>query len=87
MNGYYIYLNVNDNNIVNNPYDFNINCYLSFNRDDVFIDISIFNDSTGQKSSNIVYSVRTLVFRRSLNSRPWKTLNKFMKQEEVGKIV
>ena len=85
INGYSIYLNVNDHNIVNNPLDFNENCYLSFHGDDLFIDISTSNDSIGQRSSNILYSVRTPMFRLLLNSPPWNTLNEFMKQKEVGR--
>lgn len=85
IRGYSIYLNVNDHNIVNNPLDFNENCYLSFHGDNLYIDISTSNDSIGQRSSNIIYSIRTPMFRLLLNSPPWNTLNEFMKQKEVGR--
>lgn len=85
INGYSVYLNVNDHNIVNNPLDFNENCYLSFHGDEFYIDVSSSNDTIGQRSSNIKYSIRTPMFRLLLNSPPWNTLNEFMKEKEVGR--
>lgn len=85
IDGYSIYLNVNDHNIVNNPLDFNENCYLSFHGDNIYIDISTSTDSLGQRSSNIIYCIKTPMFRLLLNAPPWNTLNEFMKQKEVGR--
>lgn len=85
IDGYSIYLNVNDHNIVNNPLDFNENCYLSFHGDEFNIDLSSANETIGQRASNIIYSIRTPMFRLLLNSPPWNTLNEFMKQKEVGR--
>lgn len=82
-----IYLNVNAYNVVNNPLYFIKNYYLSFHRDDLFIDISISNGSIDPRSSNIVYNVRTPMFRLPLNSRPWKILNKFYEIKRSGKII
>ena len=85
MNGYSIYLNVNDHNIINNPLDFNENCYLSLHGDKLVIDLSVPNDSITNTRSTIDYKIHTPMYRLLLNAPPWNTLNEFMKHKEVGR--
>lgn len=85
LDGYSIYLNVNDHNIINNPLDFNENCYLSLHGDKLTLDISVPNDSITATRSNIQYKIYTPMFRLLLNAPPWNTINEFMKFKEVGR--
>lgn len=85
INGYSLYLNVNDHNIVNNPLDFNENCYISFHGDELDLSIFVPNDNIGERYTTIKYEVSTPMFRLLLNTPPWNTLNEFMKQKEVGR--
>ncbi|CEP63270.1 Csf1p LALA0_S07e06304g [Lachancea lanzarotensis] len=83
--GYSIYLNVNDANIVNNPVDFNENCYLSFHGDDLQIDFSVPLTSIAGTSTTIDYKLSTSLFRLRINTPSWNTLHEFMKDQEVGR--
>ncbi|SCU87267.1 LAFA_0E05710g1_1 [Lachancea sp. 'fantastica'] len=83
--GYSIYLNVNDANIVNNPVDFNENCYLSFHGDDLQIDFSVPQTTIAGNSTTIDYSLFTSLFRLRINTPSWNTLHEFMKDQEVGR--
>lgn len=85
MDGYSIYLNVNDHNIINNPLDFNENCYLSLHGDKLTIDVSVPNVSITNTCSKIDYKIFTPMYRLLLNAPPWNTLNEFMKHKEVGR--
>ncbi|AQZ17065.1 CSF1 (YLR087C) [Zygosaccharomyces parabailii] len=85
LDGYSIYLNVNDHNIVNNPLDFNENCYLSLHGDLLSFKVEIPHKTITHKSTDIVYCISTPMFRLLLNTPPWNTLNEFMKNKEVGR--
>ena len=85
MDGYSIYLNVNDHNIINNPLDFNENCYLSLHGDKLTIDVSVPSTSITNTRSKIDYKIYTPMYRLLLNAPPWNTLNEFMKHKEVGR--
>ncbi|CCK71260.1 Csf1p KNAG_0G02030 [Huiozyma naganishii CBS 8797] len=85
LDGYSIYLNVNDHNIVNNPLDFNENCYLSFHGDILNVDITVPKDRIDARATDISYNIYTPMFRLMLNAPPWNTLNEFMKHKEVGR--
>ncbi|SCV00302.1 LAME_0G08834g1_1 [Lachancea meyersii CBS 8951] len=83
--GYSIYLNVNDANIVNNPVDFNENCYLSFHGDDLRVDLTVPQTSIAGNSTNIDYKLQTSLFRLRINTPSWNTLHEFMNDQEVGR--
>lgn len=85
IDGYSIYLNVNDHNIVNNPLDFNENCYLSLHGEELLIDVTAPNDSITGAYMDVPYEISTPMFRLLLNTPPWNTLNEFMKNKEVGR--
>ena len=85
IDGYSLYLNVNDHNIVNNPLDFNENCYLSFHGDELSLDFLIPKTSITARHTDISYTIKTPMFRLLLNTPPWNTLNEFMKHKEVGR--
>ncbi|CAI5206341.1 ANM_HP_G0018910.mRNA.1.CDS.1 [Saccharomyces cerevisiae] len=85
MEGYSIYLNVNDHNIVNNPLDFNENCYLSLHGDKLSIDVTVPRESILGTYTDMSYEISTPMFRMMLNTPPWNTLNEFMKHKEVGR--
>ncbi|CAR26797.1 hypothetical protein ZYGR_0I00690 [Zygosaccharomyces rouxii] len=85
LDGYSIYLNVNDHNIVNNPLDFNENCYLSLHGDHLIFDVKIPRQTVANRCTEITYHISTPMFRLLLNTPPWNTLNEFMKNKEVGR--
>ncbi|CCD23233.1 Csf1p NDAI_0B01980 [Naumovozyma dairenensis CBS 421] len=85
INGYSLYLNVNDHNIVNNPLDFNENCYLSFHGDILQIDLVVPKREVSAGFTEVSYTIYTPMFRLVLNTPPWNTLNEFMKNKEVGR--
>ncbi|SCV04363.1 LAMI_0H15522g1_1 [Lachancea mirantina] len=84
LNGYSLYLNVNDGNIVNNPLDFSENCYLSLHGDDMEVSLSIPMETISQSSTEISFELFTSLFRLQLNTPSWNTLNEFMTAKEVG---
>lgn len=85
MTDYSIYLNVNDHNIINNPLDFNENCYLSLHGEELMIEATIPHKVIAETYTNISYRISTSMFRLLLNAPPWNTLNEFMKNKEVGR--
>lgn len=84
INLYAIYLNVNDANIINNPLDFNENCYLSLQGDSLDISVSIPLDVLSRNSTTISYELFTPKFSLQLYTQSWNTLREFMKNKEVG---
>ena len=86
LEGYKLYLNVNDANIVDNPLDFSNNKYLSFQGDDIQIELAIPLYGKLTKSNTIDYKVSTSFFDLVLDTPPWHTTNAFMQQTKlVGK--
>lgn len=85
LKGYSIYLNVNDHNIINNPLDFNENCYLSLHGDHLISEVMIPYQTVANRCTEITYNISTPMFRLLLNTPPWNTLNEFMKTKEVGR--
>lgn len=85
MKGYSFYLNVNDHNIVNNPLDFNENCYLSIHGDDLTMNVMVPKKTITSRFTNMTYDIYTPMFRLLLNTPPWNTLNEFMRNKEVGR--
>ncbi|SCU85995.1 LANO_0C06326g1_1 [Lachancea nothofagi CBS 11611] len=85
LTGYSIYLNVNDANIVNNPVDFNENCYLSFHGDELRTKFTVPQLTVAGNSTAIDYELFTPMFRLRINTPSWNTLHEFMKDQEVGR--
>ncbi|CAK9435294.1 uncharacterized protein LODBEIA_P57410 [Lodderomyces beijingensis] len=75
---YELYLNVNDNNIINHPLDFSNNKYLSFEgkQMDCTVGIPMYGSLT--KKSTVSYHVSTPKFNLNLHIPPWHTVNAFM---------
>lgn len=85
LDGYSIYLNVNDRNIINNPIDFNENCYLSLHGDKLTSEVTIPFQTVANRYTEITYNISTPMFRLYLNTPSWNTLNEFMRNKEVGR--
>lgn len=85
IDGYKLFFNINDANIVNNPLDFNENVYLSFQGDSMKIYVNIPLDSIIRKSTTVDYKIETPDFSFVLDTPPWHTLNNFLKSKEVGR--
>ncbi|CCH61496.1 hypothetical protein TBLA_0E04420 [Henningerozyma blattae CBS 6284] len=85
FHGYSAYLNVNDHNIINNPLDFNENCYISVHGDDAHIGVEIPRLGITATYTDIIFQISTPMFRLLLNTPPWNTLNEFMRNKEIGR--
>ncbi|CUM48715.1 unnamed protein product [Debaryomyces fabryi] len=85
LNTYKLYLNVNDNNIINNPLDFSSNKYLSFQGDDLSCEVSIPLYGQFSKSTTIDYNINTSFTKFILDTPQWHTANAFMKSNVIGK--
>ncbi|CCH44364.1 hypothetical protein BN7_3927 [Wickerhamomyces ciferrii] len=82
---YAIYMNVNDANIINNPLDFNDNCYLSFQGEQLDINVNIPLEAVLRKVSTISFNLATPELSMVMDTPPWHTLNNFLKFKEVGR--
>lgn len=82
---YAIYMNVNDANIINNPLDFNDNCYLSFQGDSLDINLHIPLEAVLRKVNTISFNLSTPQLSMLLDTPPWHTLNNFLENKEVGR--
>ncbi|CCG24217.1 Csf1 protein [Candida orthopsilosis Co 90-125] len=80
---YELYLNVNDSNIINNPLDFNSNKYLSFQGEELNINLSIPLNGASTKKTTISYFLDTSHFDLILDTPPWHTVNTFLKGSNV----
>lgn len=85
FNTYKLYLNVNDNNIINNPLDFSSNKYVSFQGDDLTCKVSIPLFGQFKKSTTIDFEVYTSFTKLVLDTPQWHTANAFMKSNLIGK--
>lgn len=85
FNGYKLFLNVNDKNIINNPLDFSNNKYLSFQGEDLMCEISIPMYGQFRKSTTIEYKINTSVLSLVLDTPQWHTAGAFMKSNLIGK--
>lgn len=83
MRGYRVYLNVNENNIINNPVDFTANKYISFQGNSLQVELKIPLDAF-TKSTTISYSIFTPHFDMILDTPPWHTVNTFIKNTAMG---
>ncbi|CCE86826.1 Piso0_005340 [Millerozyma farinosa CBS 7064] len=85
FSGCKLYLNVNDQNIINNPLDFNSNKYLSIQGDDFDCQFVIPLYGNLRKSNTISYNITSPLTKLILDCPPWHTANSFMKSNVIGK--
>lgn len=83
MEGYKFYLNVNDNNIINNPLDFNSNKYISFQGNSLDIDLFIPLYGEFSKSSTVDFRIFSPDFDLILDTPLWHTANAFLKNNNI----
>lgn len=83
MNNYKIFLNVNDQNIINNPLDFSNNTYLSFQGLELDINMEIPLHGSLSKSTTISYDIFTPQFDLVLDTPPWHTVRAFLDGSNV----
>lgn len=82
---YKLYLNVNDNNVINNALDFNDNVYLSLQGDTLLAKINVPLDKVVRKCTDVTFELSTDFFDIELDCPPWHTLNNFMKSKKVAR--
>lgn len=85
VNGYRLFMNVNDGNIINNPLDFDDNCYLVFAGDTIEVEARIPLEEVYSKSTVVDFSVHTPQFELELRTPPWHTTNGFMHNQTLGR--
>ncbi|AET39373.1 Csf1p Ecym_4310 [Eremothecium cymbalariae DBVPG len=85
ISNYSLYLNANDANIVNNPLDFNENCYISIHGNSARIGVKLPIETISEESITISYEIYTPKFDIQLKTPPWHTLHEFMAQRFVGR--
>ncbi|ODQ83164.1 hypothetical protein BABINDRAFT_159609 [Babjeviella inositovora NRRL Y-12698] len=85
VNGYGIYMNVNDGNIINNPLDFGDNCFLLFAGSSITLDAVLPMDQVYAKSTTIEYDIHTPMFDLRLLTPPWNTINGFLGDNKVAR--
>ena len=83
--GYKLYLNVNENNIINNPLDFTSNQYISFQGDNLTVDASLPLWGPISKSNKVGYKIYSPLTNFVLETPPWHTTHTFMKSNFIGK--
>lgn len=83
MTNYKLFLNVNDANIISNPLDFDVNKFVSFQGDELRLnlDIPLYGDFT--KTTTISYNMETSFFNLVLDTPPWHTVHAFAKDSEI----
>jgi hypothetical protein len=82
---YKFFFNINDANIVNNPLDFNDNCYLSVQGKELSTRVHIPMVAVASTWKTVDYSVITPEFSLVVDTPPWHTLNNFLQNKEVGR--
>lgn len=83
MNNYKLYFNVNESNVIDNPLDFSSNKYLSFQGDDLNIDVR--TTALGKLTSTGVqkFKIWTSHFDLVLDTPPWHTFHGFLEEGNV----
>lgn len=84
IEGYSTYLNINDHNIINNPLDFNENCYLSIHGEHSKFSLSVPHTSITNAYYELKFNLFSPYFRLRLDTPSWSTLNEFMRNKDVG---
>lgn len=83
--GYKIFLNVNDLNIVDNPLDFSSNKFLLAQGAELGCHVEIPVHGNFSSSSTVKYLLFTSYFDLVLDTPPWHTANSFMKTNLMGR--
>lgn len=85
MDGIRLFLNVNSQNIINNPLDFNDNTYISFQTNEIDIYLLVPMHNVYQKCNSIDFSVESKRLSLILETPSWNTLNTFLKNKELAR--
>lgn len=78
-----LFLNLNDQNIINDPMDFDENTFLSFETDTLSIQLLIPMLAIYEKSTSIDYKISSDEVNMMLYSPAWNTLGSFVKDPEM----
>lgn len=81
---YSIFLNINEENIIDNPIDHDRNRFISFCGDDLKLDITIPMIHQYQKSNAVDFNLTTSYFILSIDHQEWSTYNEFSETNEIG---
>ena len=81
---YSIYLNINEQNIINNPLDKTINTYLTFKGASLHLTTTIPITSVYKKSNTVDYILETSYFDLSIEHPTSSTFSNFTQTEEIG---
>lgn len=84
MKNYSLYLNVNEENIIDNPIDHDRNRFISFCGDDLILDLKIPMIHQFQKSNAVDFRLETSYFILSIDHQEWSTYSEFNESNEVG---
>lgn len=84
MKNYSLYLNVNEENIIDNPIDHDRNRFISFSGDDLALDLNIPMVHQYQKSNSVEFKVSTSYFILSIDHQEWSTYSEFSETNEIG---
>lgn len=75
---YKFYLNINDSNIINNPLDFNTNKYVSFQGEEIKIQVKIPLLTQVTRLTCVDFDIFAPCFELILDIPPWHTMNSFL---------
>lgn len=81
---YAIYLNINEENIINNPLDNTVNTYLTFKGVFLNLQTKIPLISVYKKSNTVDYVLETSAFDLSIEHPSSSTFSNFLQTEEIG---
>lgn len=81
---YSIYLNINEQNIINNPLDSSINTYLTFKGAYLYLNTKIPLTNVYKKSNKVDYVLETTYFDLSVEHPSSSTFSNFTQTEEIG---
>lgn len=84
MYDYEIYLNINEENIINNPLDNSINTYLTFSGSFLNLTTKIPLTSVYKKSNTVDYVLETSYFDLAIRHPTSSTFSNFMQTEVIG---
>lgn len=85
MDDYKFYLNLNDENIIDNPLDFDSNKYVSFEGENFSAEILIPLNGNLSRSTTVSYKIHTPSLRAVLSTPLWHTVDAFSTTDTVGR--
>lgn len=84
MYDYTVYLNINEQNIINNPLDSTINTYLTINGDNLDLSVNIPFTTVYKKSNTVDFKLVTEYFYLSIEHPVSSTFANFLNTNEIG---